>query len=231
MFLRNSERFELFNEPGIVVHACQFDKDAYQDNMFASEGIAFSDSLQRAVPKRKAEFLAGRHCAKKALAAFGVENYTVVADKNRCPLWPNDLKGAISHSNQNAMVALTDRADLLGVGIDVEAVMSTKTMNDITKMIMPGDDRVLLQMPEHTPETILSLCFSIKESFFKAAYPSTGYYFDFDAVVINQLDFSNNRFVLTVKQDLNPQVRPGRVCEGEFVFHDGQVVSLLPLTL
>lgn len=228
-FLLSEGWFSLMTIEGVIIYQCEFNKEHYRDDYFQMLGVNLSPTVSSAVVKRKAEFLAGRYCCKKVLASVGVQNFEIVVGKNRAPIWPVGIKGAISHNSHHAMVAVTERADILGIGIDIESIMSTKTMNDIKSAILRDEEHDLLYVPQARAVVVCSLIFSIKESFFKAAYPSTGYYFDFDAITVDKIDYDAKRFYLTVKQDLNPQVRPGMQFDGIFDFVDEQVISLLIL--
>lgn len=229
-FIPNQQRFNAIDIAGLVIYQCTFDKQAYHNSFFTQLGIYSPDSLNRAVDKRKSEFLAGRYCAKTVLAELGIDNFTINADKNRCPLWPSGIKGAITHSNTTALAAVTKNPSVTGVGIDIESVIEAKTMNDIQSAILHGHDADFLDSAKVSRETVFSLIFSIKESFFKAAYPSVGRYFDFDAVNITALDFDKGTFGLRLCQDLTPSLHQGLLVDGHFCFVDGQVLSLLVLS-
>lgn len=226
-FLPQHGWFEQVKEDDVHIYQCAFEIPNYQDGLFQALAVPWVEKLAKAVDKRKSEFLAGRFCAKQALARLGIEHFTIEADKNRCPQWPDGIKGAITHSNSRALAAVTRRADVLGIGIDIENIMPEKTMSSVRKAIVQGSENDFLDSEQYTACEATSLIFSIKESFFKAAYPSTGHYFDFDAVTVNTLDRSNSRFSLTVNQDLNPQVRPGAQYQGQFIFIEDKVLSLL----
>lgn len=226
-FILSEGWFSQLDYDGVIIYQCEFNKESYQDVLFTQLGVSLNPSLARAVPKRKAEFLAGRYCCKQALSRFNIHNFTVGIGQNRAPQWPVGIKGAISHNTHHAMVALTADASTLGIGIDIETVMSSKTMDNIKEAIIFGDEANHLNVADASPMVALSLIFSFKESFFKAAYPSTGYYFDFDAVTIDTIDYEKCKFSLTVVQDLNPQIRPGMVFEGDFAFVDEQVISMI----
>ena len=228
-FLLSEGWFNLMTIEGVIIYQCEFNKEHYRDEHFQMFGIEFSDTVSSAVVKRKSEFLAGRYCCKKVLSSVGIHDFEIVVGKNRAPQWPTGIKGAISHNSHHAMVAITERTDILGIGIDIESIMSTKTMNDIKDAILRNEEHDLLYVPQARAVVVCSLIFSIKESFFKAAYPSTGFYFDFDAITVDKIDYEAKRFYLTVKQDLNAQVRPGMQFEGIFDFVDEQVISLLIL--
>ena len=228
-FLLSEGLFTLMAVDGVIIYQCEFNKDHYQDNLYEHYGVSFNANLERAVNKRKAEFLAGRFCCKKALAYFDIYDCEVAIGGNRAPLWPQGIQGAISHNSHHAMVAATKRTDSLGIGIDIESIMSTKTMNDIKEAILRDEEHHLLYVPDARAVVVCSLIFSIKETFFKAAYPSTGYYFDFDAITVDKIDYEAKKFYITVKQDLNPQIYSGMKFDGQFEFVDEQVISLMIL--
>ena len=54
--------------------------------------------LGRAVPKRIGEFAAGRLCARRGLAEFGVVDFAVEMAADRQPIWPAALVGSITHT-------------------------------------------------------------------------------------------------------------------------------------
>src|SRR3984893_9355145 len=59
---------------------------------------AEAEYVARAVPKRIAEFAAGRACARAALAEFGVREFALRAAPDRQPLWPEGFIGSIAHT-------------------------------------------------------------------------------------------------------------------------------------
>src|ERR1700730_18709662 len=59
---------------------------------------AEAEDVARAVPKRIAEFAAGRACARAALAEFGVREFALRAAPDRQPLWPEGFIGSIAHT-------------------------------------------------------------------------------------------------------------------------------------
>jgi len=54
--------------------------------------------LGRAVPKRVREFAAGRLCARRALAEFGIVDFAVEVADDRQPVWPASMVGSITHT-------------------------------------------------------------------------------------------------------------------------------------
>src|SRR5271170_2846494 len=54
--------------------------------------------LGRAVPKRVQEFTAGRLCARRALAEFGIVDFPIKVADDRRPIWPDSMVGSITHT-------------------------------------------------------------------------------------------------------------------------------------
>ncbi|MFT5161810.1 MAG: enterobactin synthetase component D [Alteromonadaceae bacterium] len=226
-FITNQQRFTQVANEEVFIHLCDFNVTAYNDDFFRQLGIEFPASLDRAVTKRRAEYLAGRSCAKTALAGLEISDFTINAGKNRCPVWPQGVFGSITHSHNSALAVVTRKPQVMGLGIDIENVISAKTMADVADSILFNDDFAWLDLPGTNRETLFSLIFSIKESFFKAAYPSTGYYFDFDAVRVTGLDINQGSFELQLCQELNPKLTKGMMFSGQCCFVGEQVLSFL----
>jgi 4'-phosphopantetheinyl transferase EntD len=69
--------------------------------MAGDPSLLFPDEtryLGRAVPKRTREFAAGRLCARRALAEFGVTGYPLRMNRDRRPHWPAPVIGSITHT-------------------------------------------------------------------------------------------------------------------------------------
>ena len=226
-FLSNECLIHEFKYLNSHVYKCDFKVEAYNDHLFEELNIHFPNTLIKAVNKRRAEFLAGRYCADKCLQKVNIQNFEIKADSNRCPLWPEGVKGSITHSNSVAIAVVSTQPSILGVGIDIEPVIPANTLEAVSGQIIYEDEVSLLEQKVVSRETIFSLIFSIKESFFKAAYPSTGYYFGFEAVRVNEIDFTLNQFTLTLCQDLNATLVKGTSYLGNFKIVNGEVLSIL----
>ncbi|MEJ2419209.1 MAG: 4'-phosphopantetheinyl transferase superfamily protein [Exilibacterium sp.] len=60
------------------------------------------------------------------------------------------------------------------------------------------------------------MCFSLKESFFKAVFPRVGHYFDFHAVSILDIDMVQKTIRFRLNQYLSPEFCQGLVLTGFF---------------
>ena len=90
---------------------------------FPEAGFALPDHLARAVPKRRAEYLAGRFLARQLLAPLGFADFTARGE-DRAPQWPPGIAGALSHNSDTALCAVHRESGLGGVGLDVETLLS-----------------------------------------------------------------------------------------------------------
>ncbi len=131
-----------------------------------------------AVPERRAEFATVRACAREALAELGVEPAPVLPDENRAPRWPAGVVGAMTHC-QGYRAAAVARADVvLTLGIDAEP--NAALPPDVIDLVArPEDLAGLAELPAGWRISWDRLLFSAKESAFKAWYPVTREWLDF----------------------------------------------------
>jgi len=131
-------------------------------------------AVERAVPKRRGEYSAGRACARAALAALGAEPGPVPRDNGDrgAPVWPKGFVGSITHCAGYRAAAVARAADILALGIDaepagplpdgvLEAIHSTAEERAALKRRTDRDPGV------HWDR----LLFSAKETVYKAWYP------------------------------------------------------------
>lgn len=184
--------------PGLLGYACEFDSAYYTDDLFTAIGLQLPARLQEAVLKRKAEFFAGRFCAATLLGNVGLPTQ-VQSAANRAPVWPVGASGAISHSrNQAVCVIATDPALL--VGVDVEHYLSPARCEALGGSIISAQEK--MQLPANLPYyQALTLCFSAKESAYKAIYPLVGRYVDFLHASI-QIDPNLQQFSISLMPEL-----------------------------
>lgn len=215
-FLSNHGQVEWWDRPNLIQYYCEFNLDAYQDNLFDSHGVHFPDTVKKSVVKRRAEFLAGRYCSLKALAMVGEFPEFIPVGKQREPIWPETTLGAISHTTACATTVVTKDPEVKGLGIDIENLVNTDTMEKICSHIMPKEAGTILEQEGLTQEEVFTLVFSVKESFFKAAYPQVKRYFDFDAVEILSFDQDKKEITFRVEEDLCPEIQPGLIVKGYY---------------
>ncbi|ARB85522.1 MULTISPECIES: 4'-phosphopantetheinyl transferase family protein [Yersinia] len=216
---------------------CDFDVNEYRDELFAVYGIAFPGSLQKAVAKRRAEYLAGRFVARQVLNMLEVRDYPLANGLDRAPLWPAGLIGSISHNNQRALCAAqiitpaiehSDESGYVhGVGLDIESLIAVERANDLWPGILSEEEYRNLQEGPLAFNHLLTLAFSAKESLFKAVYPQLGRYFDFLEARFLSYSMASGRFELQLLRDLSSDFPAGRIFTGCFTVNDSDIQTFI----
>jgi len=208
----------------LSISECSFLSEHYDDSLFLSYNIPFPHSLKNAVVTRKAEYLAGRICSQKALAILNIKGFNVLSDSNRCSLWPDGIKGSITHSRYNAMAAITQEKSIFSVGIDLEPIVKTEVMLNIKDQISSYHEMKLITS-FYPDEIAFTLLFSAKESFFKAAYPSIKKYFNFDTIELIDFSIEKNILAFSMQKDLNDFFKKDNLYYAKFRVKNNYVVT------
>ncbi|WP_434626788.1 4'-phosphopantetheinyl transferase family protein [Chromobacterium sp. CV08] len=211
-----------------VCLASRFELAAYHDDGFADFGVAFPDSLGRAVPKRRAEFLAGRRLGREAVVRLTGHAADIAIGPQREPLWPGGVRGSISHSGDLAVCLATTAADAL-VGIDVENLLAASGREAVLRMCTRDEELPLLNASPVGENTALTLLFSAKEALFKALFPRVGAYFDFQAASLGELDAAAGRLTLTLTEDLGRAYRAGQRFPVRFAVEAARVMTWIAM--
>lgn len=214
-FIRNIEFFTPDGYPGQVAR-CQFALAEYRDENFPEAGFALPEHLARAVPKRRAEYLAGRVLARQLLAPLGFADFTLARGEDRAPQWPPGIAGALSHNSDTALCAVHRESGLGGVGLDVETLLSDVRAEELWGAIVSRAERETLLREALPFNELLTLTFSAKESLFKALYPQVRCYFDFLDARMVAVDTQRQTFVLALLKTLTPNCPAGRRFKGRF---------------
>lgn len=120
--------------------------------------------------KRQLEFSTGRYCAKTALAKLGVENFPVLRNKDRQPLWPASYVGSISHCRDLCGAVVAKNSDCRSIGFDIENIRHLK--QNIQKLTCTEQELAWLRQQEtYNHDLLVILLFSLKEAVFKCVSP------------------------------------------------------------
>jgi 4'-phosphopantetheinyl transferase EntD len=139
--------------------------------------------VANAVPSRRAEFAAGRACARAALRLLGVPEVAIVADERRAPQWPDSVVGSITHCAGLTAAAVARRRDVAMLGIDAEQ----RGDLDVAEVVVGAAER--RRAGPLLGADAARVLFSAKESIYKAWYPATRRWLDFlDVTVAVQRD-------------------------------------------
>ncbi|MBN2530529.1 MAG: 4'-phosphopantetheinyl transferase superfamily protein [Deltaproteobacteria bacterium] len=154
--------------------------------------------VQKAVDKRKREFILGRQLARTALKELGVAPGAILSAKDRTPRWPSGVIGSISHCNSWCAAAVGLAQDVDFLGIDIEEY-SARTMSDsmIQSVCVSDELEWLSRLPAHDYHRGAMAVFSAKEAWYKAMYPITGQFLGFHGAQIKFVEFQADFAVWT----------------------------------
>lgn len=189
----------------------EFDAGNFDPAAYLDAGIACPATIGRSVPTRQAEFFFGRLAARFSLAVLGVDCLDIPIGPARQPIWPAPVVGSITHNQQfAAAVALAHGAS---VGVDIETVVSAESQQALLATAISASEQAYLRtLAARLPFAhLVTAVFSAKESFFKAAFPSVGRYFDFSAAEVMHVDIENLCLSLVLKEALSQEFFVGKV--------------------
>lgn len=223
--------------------SCHFDTDLFQEDIARQLGLALPASLNSAVQKRKAEFIAGRYCARAALAKLDCNGYvspgdlihgdvtmtnvTIGIGAHREPLWPQGFVGSITHTQGYASAVVARHNKVRSLGIDSEMWIAPESVDNVSHQILTASEN-------HAGHghlfgsslQYLTLVFSAKESLFKCLFPLVNRFFDFHAAVIipePSGSATGGAFRFELQEDLNAEFRAGYSGHGSYSIHDNGV--------
>ncbi len=197
------------------VHFAPGDEERFSSVVIPAE-------LTRAVPKRRLEFMAGRTCARDALAQLTGRPVTesIAVGPHRSPVWPAGIVGAITHAEGFAAAAVALVTDALGLGIDSEAVLPAEAVEAVAEQALVQGELEALDRSGLEPIALLTLVFSAKESLFKCLFPRVGRYFDFKDATVDAVDLAAGRFTTKLLVPLSGGLPAETRLEGTFAIAD-----------
>ena len=152
--------------------------DVCESRLFAVE----ASSVVNAVAERRREFATVRHCARKALARIGVPGAPIVPDADGAPRWPAGVVGSLTHCEGYRAAAVAPSGGVRGLGIDAEPhdAIDAETLDLIAR---PDERAQLRALADAQPATHWDrILFCAKEAVYKAWFPLTRRWLDFDDV-------------------------------------------------
>jgi 4'-phosphopantetheinyl transferase EntD len=186
--------------------------------------------IGRAVPKRVQEFAAGRLCARRALAEFGIVDFPIKVADDRQPIWPDTMVGSITHTAGFCAAVVAERRHARALGLDSEVV------GDVTERIwhsicVPLETAWVRSLPASEQAAAVTLIFSAKEAFYKCQY----------AIVRERLGFHDARvqavgwgaadgvFNIHATRDIAMSTRTALPIRGRYLFHEAFVTAGIAL--
>ncbi|WFR78170.1 4'-phosphopantetheinyl transferase superfamily protein [Janthinobacterium rivuli] len=194
--------------PALQITVLHFQPYPFQSAAFHAHDIALPAAIARSVPKRQAEYFFGRLAARAALARLGIADAQIGTGASRQPLWPAGVVGSISHGGGYAAAVALPAQRHEAIGIDIEAVVGAEMREALLSTAIGLPELALLHQLNsvNALEFLMTVVFSAKESFFKAAFPTVGYYFDFTAVTLTAFDEARRTLTFRINQTLSPRL-------------------------
>jgi 4'-phosphopantetheinyl transferase EntD len=191
---------------------------------------AESAYLGRSVPKRVREFAAGRLCARRALAEFGILNFPIEVAADRRPVWPRSIVGSITHTEGFCAAVVAQHGCMAAVGIDSEGRASVKP--DLWGSICVAEEiQWLNSLAEAERIAAATLMFSAKEAFYKCQYPLTqqGLGFHDARVQLPGWGAQRGTFTIGATKGIAFADHATLPMNGQYVFHEQFVTAALYL--
>ncbi len=203
-----------------------FETVRFHQTLFKQFQVEFPLGLSSAVPKRRAEFLAGRLAARYAFCQLSVPDQPIPQQADRAPSWPPGIIGSISHTG-DLCAAVISVGERCAAGIDIEKVATGETADAIHDTALISSERSLVKHAQGlTINQCATLIFSAKESFFKALHPDVGRFFGFDSAELVELP-SREHLYLRLTTDLSPNLPAGSEFELNYRCCDGNILTWL----
>jgi enterobactin synthetase component D / holo-[acyl-carrier protein] synthase len=136
-------------------------------------------AIEKAVDKRRREFITARACARAALARIGVPPGAILRGTKGEPEWPAGAVGSITHCDGYRAAVVARARDMITLGVDAEP--HEPLPDGVLGIVASGEEQARLRtLSAAAPDVCWDrLLFSAKESVYKAWYPLARKWLDF----------------------------------------------------
>ncbi|WP_248965191.1 4'-phosphopantetheinyl transferase family protein [Sphaerisporangium perillae] len=195
--------------------------DPPEPMLFPEEEQAIADADER----RRQEFSTARVCAHDALRKLGVRPRPVLPGLRGEPQWPAGVVGSITHcaGYRGAVVAAVSKVSSIGIDAEPNEPLVNGVLDAIS---LPEERESLAKLTaRHNRVHWDRMLFSAKESVYKAWFPMTRRWLDFQDILIN-VDPANGEFTAWLRIG-GPRVRGLRITAftGRWIVDVGLVLT------
>ncbi|MEV4615574.1 4'-phosphopantetheinyl transferase superfamily protein [Kitasatospora sp. NPDC049258] len=136
--------------------------------------------VANAVPTRRNEVATVRACARRALGGLGLPPVPILRGERGAPVWPAGVVGSMTHCAGYRAAVVARSAELRTVGIDAEP--HAPLPEDVLEVIaLPQEQARTAELSAEQPGVHWDrLLFSAKESVYKAWFPLTRRFLEFE---------------------------------------------------
>lgn len=175
--------------------------------------------VSHSVDIRRAEFGDARWCAHRALRDIGFDSPAPILKGERgMPLWPEGTTGSLTHTEgfRAAVVAPTHSIRSLGIDAEPAEPLPDQVLGSIAR---PGELAQIESLREKGLVCADRLLFCAKEATYKAWFPMTQRWLDFDEAEIDLRDDGTFISYLLVRPTPVPFIN------GRWKVRDGYVIA------
>ena len=190
-------------------------------------GVVLPRSLEGAVLKRRLQYAAGRYCARQALAGLRIDA-EVRRGADNLPVWPADVVGSISHTNDVAWAAVARKRDASSVGIDVEQIVSPELALRIHRLACTPAE-LALTGGALEQRALVTLIFSFKESLYKSVFPLVRQFFGYLDASVTDIDLERGTIQGRLEKTLSSEYLEGTAVTGRFAMSGTHVFTAVYL--
>jgi len=154
--------------------------ETFQDEdaeLFPAEQAAMAG----AVEQRRTEFASVRWCARRALAGLGVLAVPLVPGEWGAPTWPHGIVGSMTHCIGYRASVVAHSSEIIALGIDADQNVPLPT--GVAEIVAAQEE--LRALPRSSDTAWDRVLFSAKESVYKAWFPLTRRFLNFDEAEID----------------------------------------------
>lgn len=213
----------IFFTSGLFCYGLDLSKTQY---LHIHQQLEHPLKIAQACVERKSEYLCGRVLAQAVLNHhFGLDQ-PINSMHEHLPIWPSHVLGSISHSQNKLIVALSNNANYLG--IDIEHWVTSEFAQESAYLVLTPSDFNLWKnkAAEFFDFTrYVSLIFSIKESLYKAVYPTAKQYIDFLEASIVDINFENKTLTLTFLPEIQQRYQLLEQYQGGWVVERDHIMT------
>lgn len=174
--------------------------------------------VDRAVPKRRAEFIAGRWCAHQALRAASLPAPSLPTGSLGAPCWPAGALGSITHDAGYCVAVAGPAAGIGGIGIDWCDDGRQSVLPELAGQIVADVERSALACAPSAAQHLQRL-FCAKEAVVKAASAFVGQFIELQSIVIEGDGINDHQFTACITGH-------ALVVHGQFLPGQGHALAL-----
>ncbi len=201
-------------------YSCNFNSKYFDIGLYDKFNIKCPIEIQRSSLLRQAEYLAGRYSAKQVLTALHQNNQDVGRNSNRSPIWPGSITGSISHTSKIALSCAADISLVKKIGVDIEPWFSETVSEEIKHEILSAREIEVASGIKMPFTKILTLCFSAKESIYKALGRFNEHVSNFKQLEFKSISLNNKTIEFKLIDDIANNSEEYFLCdfvlEGEY---------------